>query len=80
LKFIWATQNLTHLAGHGVTPEIAEALFFAEDRRAAPSAQGHGRTVIEASHSGRIFRMVFTLVGPDEIFVITAFPIRRRPL
>ena len=88
MRFIWAKQNLSHLASHGVTPEIAEVLFHAEDRLAAPSPQGHGRTVLEASHSGQVFRLVFTRVGPDEIFVIrgrgkitlTPWVIQLRPL
>lgn len=79
MKFIWVQQNVAHLANHGMTPKIAEALFHAGDRKAAPSEQGFGRNVLEASHSGRLYRLVFTLVGPDEIFVITGFPIPRRP-
>ena len=78
MKFIWVEQNLAHLASHGVTPELVEALFHAKDRKAAPSAQGQDRNVLEASHSGRTYRLVFTMVGPDEFFVITGFPLRRR--
>lgn len=78
MKFVWVEQNLAHLANHGIGPDLAEAIFHAPDQRAAPSSQGKGRNILEASIEGRLYRLVFTRVGPEEIFINIGFPVRWR--
>lgn len=78
MRFAWDAQNRCHLARHGVSPEIAEAVFFSDDRQIEESIHGQGRYECEASHGGRWYRLVFTVLSEYELYPITCFPIRRR--
>jgi uncharacterized DUF497 family protein len=78
MRFIWDRQNRSHLEQHGVEPAIAEAVFFAKDRRIIESAQGFGRYECEGSLKGRVYRLVFTALSDSEIYPTTCFPVRRR--
>ena len=79
MHFIWDEKNTTHFAEHGVTPAIAEAVFFSPDARFAPSMQGMGRIECEGSFEGRLYRLVFSKVGETKaLYPISSFPIRQR--
>jgi uncharacterized DUF497 family protein len=79
VRFVWHRENVTHIAGHGLTVAAVEAVFESEDLGIAESGRA-GRWIAEGSVLGRTIRVAFTLSGPEEIHVITAYPIglRRR--
>jgi len=77
LRFIWDDQNTAHLATHGIDPETAEAVFFEEDRMVQESTRGLGRYECEATHQGRLYRLIFTAVEEDAIYPIACFRIRK---
>jgi len=78
MHFIWDAHNTAHLEEHGVLPNVAEAIFFAHDRKIIESAQGSGRYECEGTFRGRMYRLVFTAISDEELYPITCFPIRRR--
>jgi len=77
VRFVWNRENVTHIAAHGVTVAMVEAVFETEDLGIAESGRS-GRWIAEGTVLGRTIRVAFTLSGPEEIHVITAYPIRRR--
>ena len=77
MRFIWHRENVGHVAGHGLQPEEVEAVFGAEDLGIAASGR-RGRWIAEGTVAGGVLRVAFTRSGPDEIHVITAYPIGRR--
>jgi len=81
MRFVWDDQNTAHLAQHGVTRGLAERLFTAEDRLMFAVDDDPARFIIEGSVETKTYRMVFALVGGDEVYPITMFRIassRRR--
>lgn len=78
MRWIWEPENLEHLASHGVSPDMAEAIFDSEDACFAPSESGKGRIVCEGSIGDRLYRLIFCRVGEGELYAITAFRIRKR--
>lgn len=77
MRFVWTDQNSAHVAEHGLSRADVEAVFDAPDA-AEVEAERAGRWVIEATVRGKLFRVVYALTGPDEIYPITAHRIRRR--
>ena len=77
MRFIWHRENVAHVARHGLQPEEVEAVFDAKDLGFAASGR-RGRWIAEGTVAGRALRVAFTRSGPEEIHVITAYPIGRR--
>ncbi len=81
MEFLWDEQNTAHLARHGIHRELAEGIFRAADRSLFAADDDPGRFIVEGTISGRTYRLVFALSGPELIYPITAFRIaheRRR--
>lgn len=79
MRFVWHRENVEHVARHGLSPREVEAVFGAKDLGIAASGR-RGRWIAEGTVAGRALRVAFTLSGPDEAHVITAYPIGRRRL
>lgn len=77
MRFVWHAENADHVARHGLSPQEVEAVFDAKDLGIAASGR-RGRWIAEGMVAGRALRVAFTLSGPDEAHVITAYPIGRR--
>jgi uncharacterized DUF497 family protein len=81
MRFVWDDQNTAHLAEHGVTRGLAEQLFTADDRLLFAADDDPTRFIVEGSVAMKTYRMVFALVGCDDVYPITMFRIassRRR--
>ena len=80
MHFIWDERNIAHIAEHGVSPCVVEAVFRSRDAVFSPSSLGSGRIECEGSADGRLYRLVFASIGtePAALYPITCFPIRRR--
>jgi uncharacterized DUF497 family protein len=74
MDFIWDDNNLRHLASHGVTPEVAEAIFWAGIADTEESTTNN-RYIIEAEVNGRAYRLVFDMSHEKAIYPVTAFPL-----
>ena len=72
LNFIWDDNNLRHLASHGVTREIAEAVFLAG--KLHPSRIAH-RYSVEATIGGRDYRLICDVARDGAIYPVTAYTI-----
>ena len=77
VRVIWTEQNTEHIARHGVTKGTVEALLEATDA-AIVAGVPRGRWIVEGTVDGVLYRVVFTLSGPGEVYPITAHRIRRR--
>lgn len=77
MRFVWHPENIEHVARHGLSPREVEAVFEAEDLGIKESAR-RGRWTAEGTVAGHALRVAFTRSGPDEVHVITAYPIGRR--
>ena len=78
MRFVWDDQNTAHLAQHGVTRGLAERLFTAEDRLMFAVDDDPARFIIEGSVETKTYRLVFALVGFEEVYPITMFLIAAR--
>jgi uncharacterized DUF497 family protein len=81
MRFVWDDQNTAHLAQHGVTRGLAEQIFTAGDRLMFAVDDDPARFIIEGTVETKTYRMVFALVGCDDVYPITMFRIasnRRR--
>lgn len=79
VAFIWQPWNTEHLARHGATPELAEAVFYAPDFQARPMNpprwEGFGTV------DGKSWKVAYIRSGEAELYVLTCFrihPSRRR--
>ena len=77
MRFHWHRENITHIARHGLNTAEAEAIFAAEDFE-FDHATPRGRYLGSGTVGGKLYRVVFTLPGEDEVLVITAHRTRRR--
>ena len=85
--FLWDDRpgkNIDHIRRHGMTPELWERVYFAANRR-QPDKDDATIEVAEGRVAGRLYRIVYEVLGdlrvrPIEIFPITGFPINRRKL
>lgn len=77
VRFHWFPENVEHIRKHGVEPSDVEAIFRTGDVVFRQS-ESKGRWEAEGTVSGRLYRVAFTRPGPDEVYPITAFRIRRR--
>ncbi len=75
VRFVWHSENVEHVARHGLTPEEVEEVFGVRDLGLMASGR-RGRWLAEGTVSGRL--VAFTRSGPEEVHVITAYPIGRR--
>ena len=72
VSFIWQPWNLEHLARHGVSPELVEAIFQSEDFIVSePSSHPH-REIAFGTVAGKTWKIVFIRSADGEIFPITA--------
>jgi len=74
MQFLWDENNSSHIRGHGVSPERAEAVFWAGCHAIAPTQVRH-RWLIEAEVEGQCFRLIFDRSQEDRIYPITCFRI-----
>lgn len=74
MHFIWNEQNTAHLAAHGVTPEIAEAVFYAGLSDMRPSSIRH-RYILEAEVDGRAYRLICDISRDSAVFPVTSYPL-----
>ena len=77
MRFHWYHENIAHIARHGLNTAEVEAIFAAEDFE-FDHAIPRGRYLGEGTVGGKLYRVVFTLPGDDEVLVITAHRSRRR--
>jgi len=74
MTFIWDDNNLSHLASHGVTRELAETIFRTGIADAEVSTMNN-RYILEAEVDGRAYRLIFDLSHEGSVYPITAFPL-----
>jgi uncharacterized DUF497 family protein len=74
MNFIWDDNNRSHLASHGVTPELAEMIFW-EGIESAIETTVRNRYSIEAEVNERPYRLVFDISHEASVYPITAFPL-----
>jgi uncharacterized DUF497 family protein len=77
MRFVWDEENTAHLARHGMDTVLAERIFTADDRLMFGVEDDPVRFIVEGTVSGKIYRLVFALAGPDLVYPITAFRIAR---
>lgn len=77
MRFVWTDQNSAHVAEHGLSRADVEAVFDALDAVEMETERA-GRWIVEGTVRGNLFRVVYALTGPDEVYPITAHRIRRR--
>lgn len=74
MDFLWDDNNLKHLASHGVTPEMAEAVFLAGADDLRPSRTAH-RYIVEGTLDGRDYRLVCDIAHDGTVYAVTAYPL-----
>lgn len=72
MHFLWDAHNTAHLARHGITPALAEAIFQAGSDEIFPSRIAH-RFAVEAEIDGRAYRLVFDLSRDGALYPVTCF-------
>jgi hypothetical protein len=77
MRFLWDEHNTAHLAAHGVSPGLAEAIFHAGSDEIFPSRIAH-RFAVEADVDGRRYRLVFDVSREGALYPVTCFPLPRR--
>ena len=74
MQFLWDANNTAHLGKHGVSPEVAERVFWAGCGAITPARISH-RWVIEAEVEGCQYRLIFDQSREGMIYPITCFPL-----
>ncbi|MGA2081111.1 MAG: BrnT family toxin [Holophaga sp.] len=74
MEFLWDENNISHIRKHGVSPDLAERVFWVGCRSIAPT-RFHHRWVIEAEVDGRNYRLVFDRSREDIIYPVACFPL-----
>lgn len=75
VTFIWEARNTAHLASHGVTPEVAEMVFWA-GRDTIKATSTSWRFVTESEVEGRAYRLFFDMAADGEtVYPVTCYPI-----
>jgi uncharacterized DUF497 family protein len=74
MPFLWDANNTAHLGKHGVSPELAERVFWAGCGAISPARIKH-RWVIEAEVDGCLYRLIFDRSREGAIYPITCFPL-----
>jgi hypothetical protein len=85
--FLWDSRpgrNLEHIAEHGMTADLWEAVF-AQATRHGPDKDDATVTLAEGRVRGQLYRILYTVledgtIMPLTILPITGFPIERRGL
>ncbi|MCL1894613.1 MAG: hypothetical protein FWG02_10370 [Holophagaceae bacterium] len=77
MKILWDANNITHIARHGITPELAEKIVEA-GWCGMYSGQYHDRYIMEATIDGRDYKLVCDIARDGTIYPVTAYPIRKR--
>jgi len=78
--FDWDKYNITHIAGHDITPEEAEQVILRDplDFGFDPDVNGEERwTYLGETDRGRILVVIITLRG-QKIRVVTSFDAEKR--
>jgi uncharacterized DUF497 family protein len=71
MQFLWDANNTAHIGKHGVSPELAERVFWAGVDNMWASRVRH-RYVVEAEVDGRIYRMICD-ISADAIYPVSCF-------
>jgi len=75
VEFLWDENNIKHLGHHGVSPQLAEAVFKA-GCDAIHGTSVRWRFVLEAEIDGRIYRLFFDRTADGEcIYPVTCYPV-----
>lgn len=74
MKFLWDDNNTAHIEAHGVSPELAERVFWAGVDHMHASRTRH-RYVIEAEVDGRLYRLLCDISATETIYPVTCFPL-----
>ena len=73
MQFLWDANNTTHIGRHGVSPELAERVFWAGIDNMRATRVRH-RYVIESEVDGRLFRMICD-ISAEAIYPVSCFPL-----
>lgn len=73
MPFLWDDNNTAHIGKHGVSPELAERVFWAGVDNMRASRVRH-RYVIEAEVDGRSYRLICD-ISADAIYPVSCFPL-----
>jgi uncharacterized DUF497 family protein len=74
MEFLWDANNTEHIKAHGVSPDLAERVFWAGVDQMRASRVRH-RYLIEAEVDGRIYRLLCDISAAETIYPITCFPL-----
>jgi len=80
ITFVWTDTNRAKIHARALTESQVEAVFSAADAAIAP-ADAPGRFMCEGTTGGHLLRVVFSLSGPQQVYVVTAHrisPLRRK--
>ncbi len=72
MEFVWDDNNTAHIGSHGVSPELAERVFWAGVDTMRASRMRH-RYLIEAEVDGRMYRLVCDIGIAETIYPVTCF-------
>ncbi len=74
MEFLWDDNNTAHIGTHGVSPELAERVFWAGVDNMYASRTRH-RYVIEAEVDGRPYRLLCDISAAGTIYPVTCYPL-----
>ena len=74
MEFLWDKNNTGHIGMHGVSPELAESVFWAGADNMHASQTRH-RYLIEAEVDGRLYRLICDISASGTIYPIACFPL-----
>lgn len=72
MQFLWDENSTAHLGSHGVSPQLAERVFWAGCGSIAPSRIRH-RWVIEAEVEGVLYRLIFDQSRDGTLYPVSCF-------
>jgi hypothetical protein len=76
IRWHWNTENVAHIARHGVSQSEVEAVFASSPIIGATDRPG--RWMAEGAGPRGYLRVIFAMPGPQGVFVITAYRIHPR--
>lgn len=77
MRFVWTQQNIAHIARHGLTPELVEAVFLAPDF-SQQQTEREERWIAEGTLRGKLYRIVYARTDDESVYPITAHRMSRR--
>ena len=74
MEFLWDANNTIHIGRHGVSPELAERVFWAGVDEMQATQIRH-RYLIETQVDGRLYRLICDISAAGFIYTVTCFPL-----